>query len=84
MADSDLDLVCVGSESDRHEGSAKEITEADFNAALRVRSRMLRTSDHPQKELVACRKEETRNHLNMLTTKSWLRLRLWLVMVPHC
>src|SRR5262245_39414923 len=36
MADSDLDLVYVGSATDivMYEGSAKEITEADFNAAL--------------------------------------------------
>src|SRR5437867_2636078 len=36
-ADSDLDLVYVGNEKDvvMFEGSAKEITEADFNAALR-------------------------------------------------
>src|ERR1044071_5852780 len=37
MVDSDLDLVYVGNESDlvMYEGSAKEITEADFNAALK-------------------------------------------------
>ncbi len=37
MADSDLDLVYVGNEKDivMYEGSAKEITEADFNAALK-------------------------------------------------
>ncbi len=37
MRDSDLDLVYVGNESDlvMYEGSAQEITEADFNAALK-------------------------------------------------
>src|SRR5258705_3500182 len=37
MIDSDLDLVYVGNEHDMvmFEGSAKEITEADFNAALK-------------------------------------------------
>ncbi len=37
MQDSDLDLVYVGNETDivMYEGSAKEITEADFNAALK-------------------------------------------------
>jgi len=38
MAESDLDLVYVGSETElvMFEGAAKEITEADFNEALRV------------------------------------------------
>ncbi len=37
MLESDLDLVYVGNETDMvmYEGSAKEITEADFNAALK-------------------------------------------------
>src|SRR3974390_3395560 len=37
MNDSDLDLVYVGNETDlvMYEGSAKEITEADFNASLK-------------------------------------------------
>jgi polyribonucleotide nucleotidyltransferase len=37
MIDSDLDLVYVGSEIDlvMYEGSAKEISEVDFNAALK-------------------------------------------------
>src|ERR1051325_7302998 len=37
MAESDLDLVYVGNATDivMYEGSAKEITEADFNAALK-------------------------------------------------
>src|SRR5687768_9780386 len=36
MAESDLDLIYVGNENDvvMYEGSANEITEADFNAAL--------------------------------------------------
>src|SRR5262245_33897580 len=36
MAESDLDLIYVGNKKDivMYEGSAKEITEADFNAAL--------------------------------------------------
>src|SRR5882724_1286142 len=37
MADSDLDLIYVGNSKDivMYEGAAKEITEADFNAALK-------------------------------------------------
>src|SRR5712675_1023568 len=37
QAESDLDLVYVGNENDivMYEGAAKEITEADFNAALK-------------------------------------------------
>src|SRR5213595_1224489 len=37
MAESDLDLVYVGNDKDivMYEGAAKEITEADFNAALK-------------------------------------------------
>ena len=37
MAESDLDLVYVGNDTDlvMYEGAAKEITEADFNAALK-------------------------------------------------
>ena len=37
MAESDLDLVYVGNQTDivMYEGSAKEISEADFNAALK-------------------------------------------------
>ena len=37
MAESDLELIYVGNTHDivMYEGSAKEITEADFNAALK-------------------------------------------------
>jgi polyribonucleotide nucleotidyltransferase len=40
MAESDLDLVYVGNDKDivMYEGAAKEISEADFNAALEIRA----------------------------------------------
>ena len=51
MAESDLDLVYVGNEHDivMYEGSAKEITEADFNAALEIRPGMLSSRSSPRK-----------------------------------
>jgi len=55
MADSDLDLVYVGNETDivMYEGSAKEITEADFNAALKFGQECCAPLIAAQKELVA-------------------------------
>ncbi|HEX4342096.1 MAG TPA: polyribonucleotide nucleotidyltransferase [Verrucomicrobiae bacterium] len=55
MADSDLDLVYVGNEKDivMYEGSAKEITEADFNAALVFAQHACQPMIHAQKELAA-------------------------------
>src|SRR6266404_2964747 len=55
MIDSDLDLVYVGNETDlvMFEGSAKEITEADFNAALKFGQEAIQPMIAAQKELVA-------------------------------
>ena len=55
MADSDLDLVYVGNETDivMYEGSAKEITEADFNAALKFGQECCLPLIAAQKELAA-------------------------------
>jgi polyribonucleotide nucleotidyltransferase len=55
MKGSDLDLVYVGNEKDivMYEGSAKEITEADFNAALRFAQETIQPLIAAQKELVA-------------------------------
>lgn len=55
MQDSDLDLVYVGNESDivMYEGSAKEITEADFNAALKFGQECCQPLIAAQKELAA-------------------------------
>jgi polyribonucleotide nucleotidyltransferase len=54
MLESDVDLVYVGNESDMvmYEGSAKEITEAEFNAALRFGHDAIQPSIAVQKELV--------------------------------
>ena len=65
MKESDLDLVYVGNETDivMYEGSAKEISEADFNAALKFGHEAIQPIIAAQKELVASgRPEETRNH----------------------
>jgi polyribonucleotide nucleotidyltransferase len=53
MADSDLDLVYVGNETDlvMYEGSAKEISEADFNAALRFGHEAIQPTIAAQKDL---------------------------------
>jgi polyribonucleotide nucleotidyltransferase len=53
MAESDLDLVYVGNANDvvMFEGSAKEITEADFNAALQFGQEMCQPIIVAQKEL---------------------------------
>lgn len=55
MLESDLDLVYVGNESDivMYEGSAKEIGDADFNAALRFGHEAIQPSIQAQKELAA-------------------------------
>src|SRR5277367_3330856 len=55
QAGSDLDLVYVGNEKDivMYEGAAKEISEADFNAALKFAHEAIQPLIAAQKELVA-------------------------------
>jgi polyribonucleotide nucleotidyltransferase len=55
MAESDLDLVYVGNETDlvMYEGSAKEISEADFNAALKFAQEVIQPVIAAQKDLAA-------------------------------
>ena len=55
QADSDLDLVYVGNEKDivMYEGAANEITEADFNAALKFAQEAVQPQIAAQKELAA-------------------------------
>jgi polyribonucleotide nucleotidyltransferase len=55
MAESDLDLVYVGNDKDivMYEGAAKEITEADFNAALKFAQEVIQPVIAAQKELAA-------------------------------
>src|SRR6266436_3899228 len=55
MAESDLDLVYVGNATDivMYEGAAREITEADFNAALKFGQEACQPIIAAQKELVA-------------------------------
>src|SRR2546425_2316299 len=55
MIDSDLDLVYVGNETDlvMFEGSAQEISEADFNEALKFGQEAIQPTIAAQKELVA-------------------------------
>src|SRR3954449_5891918 len=55
MLESDLDLVYVGNETDivMYEGSAKEISDADFNAALRFGQDAIQPSIAAQKDLAA-------------------------------
>src|SRR5512137_1044592 len=55
MLESDLDLVYVGNESDMvmYEGSAKEISDADFNAALKFGQEAIQPTIAAQKDLVA-------------------------------
>jgi polyribonucleotide nucleotidyltransferase len=55
MADSDLDLVYVGNASDivMYEGSAKEISEADFNSALKFGQECCQPLIAAQKELAS-------------------------------
>ena len=55
MLESDLDLVYVGNANDlvMYEGAAKEITEADFNAALAFGQEAIQPMITAQKELAA-------------------------------
>ncbi len=55
QAESDLDLVYVGNDKDivMYEGAAKEITEADFNEALRYAQEVIQPIIAAQKELAA-------------------------------
>jgi polyribonucleotide nucleotidyltransferase len=55
MSDSDLDLVYVGNETDlvMFEGSAKEVSDADFNAALKFGHEAIQPSIAIQKELAS-------------------------------
>jgi polyribonucleotide nucleotidyltransferase len=55
MAESDLDLVYVGNQTDlvMYEGSAKEIAEADFNAALEFGHQAIQPIIAAQKDLAA-------------------------------
>jgi polyribonucleotide nucleotidyltransferase len=55
MEESDLDLVYVGNEREvvMFEGSAKEISEADFNAALKHAHELIQPLITAQKELAA-------------------------------
>jgi polyribonucleotide nucleotidyltransferase len=55
QGESDLDLVYVGNEKDivMYEGGAKEISEADFNAALKFAHEAIQPVITAQKELVA-------------------------------
>jgi polyribonucleotide nucleotidyltransferase len=55
QAESDLDLVYVGNTNDivMYEGAAKEITEADFNAALKYAHEVIQPLITAQKELAA-------------------------------
>jgi polyribonucleotide nucleotidyltransferase len=54
MAESDLDLVYVGNQTDivMYEGSAREISEADLNAALKFGHEAIQPLIEAQKELV--------------------------------
>ena len=55
MIESDLDLVYVGNDKDivMYEGAAKEISEADFNAALKFAQEAIQPVIAAQKELAA-------------------------------
>jgi polyribonucleotide nucleotidyltransferase len=55
QAESDLDLVYVGNDKDivMYEGSAKEISEADFNEALKYAQEVIQPIIAAQKELAA-------------------------------
>src|SRR5436190_14258917 len=55
MLDSDLDLVYVGNEHDivMYEGAAKEISETDFNAALKFAQEAIQPMVAAQKDLAA-------------------------------
>src|SRR5262245_5324893 len=66
MVDSDLDVVYVGNETDlvMFEGSAKEISEADFNAALQFGQQAIQPMILAQKEL-AVRKGKTKRQITL-------------------
>src|SRR6478736_3435204 len=69
MAESDLDLVYVGNETDlvMYEGSAKEITEADFNAALKFAQEAIQPTIAAQKDLVTrAGKQKRQVNLNIV------------------
>src|SRR5579859_1240467 len=69
MEDSDLDLVYVGNETDivMYEGSAKEISEADFNAALKFGQECCLPLIAAQKELAArVGKQKRKINLNIV------------------
>src|SRR5512137_2221755 len=55
MLESDVDLVYVGNESDlvMYEGSAKEISDADFNAALKFAQEAIQPAIAVQKALAS-------------------------------
>ena len=55
MLESDLDLVYVGNATDMvmYEGSAKEVSEADFNAALKFGQEAIQPAIAAQKDLAA-------------------------------
>jgi polyribonucleotide nucleotidyltransferase len=62
MAESDLDLVYVGNTKDivMYEGGAKEITEADFNAALKFGHECCQPLIEAQKKLMAAAGKQKR------------------------
>src|SRR5262245_25414740 len=66
MLDSDLDVVYVGNETDlvMFEGSAKEISEADFNAALKFGHEAIQPMIAAQKDL-AVRKGKTKRQITL-------------------
>ena len=69
QADSDLDLVYVGNEHDvvMFEGAAKEITEADFNAALQFGHECCQPIIAAQKQLAAkCGKAKRQITVNVV------------------
>src|SRR5580698_2177585 len=63
MAESDLDLVYVGNTHDivMYEGAAKEITEADFNAALKFGHECCQPLIEAQKKLVTAAGKKKRD-----------------------
>jgi len=67
-AQSDLDLVYVGNEKDvvMYEGSAKEISEADFNAALRFGHDCCQPLIAAQKQLAKAGKAKRQITLNIV------------------
>ncbi len=63
MAESDLDLIYVGNTKDivMYEGAAKEITEADFNAALKFGHECCQPLIEAQKKLTAAAGKKKRD-----------------------